>query len=235
MESIRARRQRLRPGTAPPIVIWEPVPDLCTPEELENLQEAARFVDVISPNRSELIQFFAELGSVTPEHMVDSMLAKAKDSTEKPGVVVRDGADGSRLYLGGKALHLRAYHQNGMKVVDPTGGGNTYLGALAIGLSGAGTPDESWLDEKIFSECKQKPIRTPRLRRYLLAVIHATMAASYAIEQVGMPSLVGDREDHWNGEVYQHRFAEYIAREKSHILKQIDEEADSLDLSSAAP
>lgn len=222
-EGIRARRSRLTPGFPPPIFVWEPVPDLCTPEELENLQEAAKYVDVISPNEEELAQFFSETSDNTDRiSMVEAMLVKAGGPQGPVSVVVRDGADGSRLYLEGRTLHFRAYHQNGIGVVDPTGGGNTYLGALAMGLTRAVDPDEGCLDDRIFSFGTQKSIRSPRFRRHVLATIHATIAASYAIEQVGTPCLTGDQPDCWNEQIYEDRFTAYLERERSHILKQID-------------
>ena len=227
IEGIRARRSKLRPGFPPPIFVWEPVPDLCTPRELENLQQAARYVDVVSPNGEELAQFFSEaVGKADRLSMIESMLATAGGLYGPVSVVVRDGADGCRLYLEGKVLHLRAYHQNGVGVVDPTGGGNTYLGALATGLTRAVTPNESFLDDQLFSFGTKLSIKTPRLRRHILAAIHATVAASFAIEQVGTPSLAGHEEDCWNGTMYQDRFAEYLERERSHILQQLDKLED---------
>ena len=226
IEGISARRSHLRPGLAPPIFVWEPVPDLCTPQELENMQEAAGHVNVVSPNGSELKQFFAGLGSTHSEEEMVQSIKGTDEHDETLSVVVRNGADGSRLYLGSKMLHLRAYHQDCVRVVDPTGGGNTYLGAMAIGMTNAVGPGEGFLEDNIFSFCKHKRWSTPEYRRHVLATLHATIAASYAIEQVGIPSLVGDKEDCWNGQLYQHRFAEYIERERAHILEQIDVEDD---------
>lgn len=201
------------------------MPDLCTPEELGNLQEAARYVNVVSPNGPELNRFFTELGEIGQGGMIGLVKGKV-GLNETLGVVVRNGADGSRLYLGNQVLHLRAYHQNSVGIIDPTGGGNTYLGALAVGLTEAAELGEAFVDERLFAFCKHKDLRTPNYRRHLLAALHATIAASYAIEQVGTPSLVGPEEDCWNGQAYQQRFAEYIERERSHILEQIDAEDD---------
>ena len=225
-KGISARRSRLRPGLAPPIFVWEPVPDLCTPEELQNLQEAAGYVNVVSPNGPELKQFFAGLGPTRSEEEMVQSIKRGDEHDETLSVVVRHGADGSRLYLGSKVLHLRAYHQDGVGVVDPTGGGNTYLGALATGLTSAVDPSKQFLDDKLFSFSKYKAWRSSEYRGLVLAALHATIAASYAIEQVGTPSLVGNEEDCWNGQLYQSRFAEYIERERQHILEQIDAEDD---------
>lgn len=230
VERIRERRSRLRPGYPPPVFVWEPVPDLCTPEELENLQHAVGFVDVVSPNGDELAQFFAEATGKSSRHdMVAAILAKGNGQHHQVSVIVRDGADGSRLYMEGKTLHFRAYHQNGVGVVDPTGGGNTYLGALAMGLTRAVDPNEGYLDDTVFAFGTKKAIRSSAFRRQVLGVVHATIAASYAIEQVGTPRLVGDQPDCWNGQSYRDRFAQYLERERAHLLDQLDS-ADSIAL-----
>jgi hypothetical protein len=55
-----------RGGYSRPIIIWEPVPDLCTPDELLNLTNCLPLVDVCSPNHSELAGFMGDSG-VDPE------------------------------------------------------------------------------------------------------------------------------------------------------------------------
>jgi sugar/nucleoside kinase (ribokinase family) len=223
VEGIRSRRSRLRAGYPRPIFVWEPVPDLCTPEELVNLQEAARYVDVVSPNGDELAKFFAEATGKTERNaMVAAVLEKVSKGDHQASIIVRDGADGSRLCLEDKTVHFRAYYQNGVGVVDPTGGGNTYLGALAIGLTRAVDPSERHLDDSLFARCTQKSIRSSSFRRQILAVLHATIAASYAIEQVGTPVLTGDQPDCWNGRRYADRFEEYIERETPYLTGQLD-------------
>jgi sugar/nucleoside kinase (ribokinase family) len=201
------------------------VPDLCTPEELNNLQEAVKHVQVVSPNGDELAQFFSETsGKTDRSYMVEQILSKVQDVNGSVSVVVRDGADGSRLYLEGRELHFRAYQQSGIGVVDPTGGGNTYLGALAVGVARAVRPDLQLLDDKLFAFSTVKAVRSPRWKTHVLATVHATIAASYAIEQVGTPSLSSEIEDRWNGQVYEDRFEQYLDRERAYLLNQMDGE-----------
>lgn len=45
-----------------PLFIWEPVPDLCVPTELDNCRRALHYVDFISPNHAELCAFFGKGG-----------------------------------------------------------------------------------------------------------------------------------------------------------------------------
>lgn len=60
------------------------------------------------------------------------------------------------------------------KVVDPTGGGNSFLGALAVALARGKSIEE--------------------------ACVWGSVAASFAIEQVGVPELGVDADGHetWN-------------------------------------
>ncbi|KIW22103.1 uncharacterized protein PV07_12519 [Cladophialophora immunda] len=64
VQGILDRRKRLLVDTSAgvdddrPIFVWEPVPHLCTPEELSRLREAAGYLDVVSPNADEFASFF---------------------------------------------------------------------------------------------------------------------------------------------------------------------------------
>jgi hypothetical protein len=81
-----------------------------------------------------------------------------------------------------------AYHSDSNKVVDPTGGGNAFLGGLAVALArGKG------LEE---------------------AARWGSISASFAIEQVGMPVLGHDGEGRevWNGVRIDERLAEFERR-----------------------
>jgi bifunctional ADP-heptose synthase (sugar kinase/adenylyltransferase) len=73
-------------------------------------------------------------------------------------------------------------------VVDPTGGGNTFLGGMAVALArGESIPE---------------------------AATWGTVAASFAIEQVGVPELAisGPGQELWNGVVVHKRLREFRAR-----------------------
>ena len=69
----------------------------------------------------------------------------------------------------GISAWIPAYHQSSELVVDPTGGGNTFLGAFAVALARGKGMEE--------------------------AARWGNVAASFAIEQVGMPVLgIDDNE-----------------------------------------
>lgn len=105
-------------------------------------------------------------------------------------------------------------------MVDPTGGGNTFLGALAQALGGNVNPPVS----KIETALADAVTRVSRdawenMRRLLNASIYATVAASFVIEQPGMPMLerATSGKEYWNGESFEDRLVTYLAREKDYI------------------
>ncbi|KJK83395.1 hypothetical protein H634G_01524 [Metarhizium anisopliae BRIP 53293] len=232
-----------------PIFVWEPVPDLCTPDELLNCTNTLRLVDICSPNHAELAGFMGddgldpetgEVSTLSVERACEQLLASmplqsyalvvragdkgcyiAKNGGRKrrsgPGKTsksqkalihgaLQPDTDMEALFAGllqdddgiiareeievdpGLERWIPAYHQDGRKVVDPTGGGNAFLGGLSVALA-----------------------RGERLEN---AVAWGSVSASFAIEQVGMPSLV--RNDNgvetWNGEEVQHRLQEFDRR-----------------------
>lgn len=219
VQGLRKRRAAIHSGAPDPLIVWEPIPDLCTPTELENLREAATYVDVISPNGEELADFFAS-GSrrLDRGEMVAALLTRCGDNPRQ-AVIVRDGADGSRLYSSGKTLHFRAYHLDPAKVVDPTGGGNTYLGGMTMALSRMVSPDVSETSKVVAGMSRSDANFSATM---VTAVIHATVAASFAIEQVGVPSLDRSREDVWNGQIYLERYQAYLSREHFYLTGQIE-------------
>jgi sugar/nucleoside kinase (ribokinase family) len=217
-KSLRARRSVLKPSQQGPVIIWEPIPDLCTPAELENVREASKYVDVISPNGSELADFFATGADHMDRHqMVSALVADDRSGTDDKAVVVRDGADGCRVYIGDRVVHLPAFHQTATAVVDPTGGGNTFLGGLAMAVSRSVDPSP----EATIGALGLSASLPPTMSTMISASIHATIAASYAIEQVGMPQL--DVSDgNWNGSAYRDRYRTYLEREAQYIRTQLD-------------
>ncbi|KAI1384876.1 Ribokinase-like protein [Hypoxylon trugodes] len=258
VSEIKARRSGL---TAPdgsslprPIFVWEPVPDLCTPDELLNCTNTLPVVDIISPNHSELAGFMGdngldpETGEISTkaveracEQLLGSMPLQSfaivvragekgcyvarnggrkrkvvgqpqRKKTPKPSALLHGGlrpdTDMEALFAGllqdpegtvareeievdpGVERWLPAYHIGDAgkdKVVDPTGGGNAFLGALAVALARGKSLEE--------------------------AAAWGSVAASFAIEQVGVPVLTSEEgegdektEELWNGVNVNERF-----------------------------
>jgi sugar/nucleoside kinase (ribokinase family) len=189
-----------------PLFVWEPVPDLCVAQELPNCLQALKVVDCVSPNHAELGGFFARdtngkdhVNYRLIEELCDQWLESGIGPDGKGGVVVRAGKDGCLVARAGSRKWLPAYHQRAENVVDPTGGGNGFLGGLAVGLvRGSKTSGVENIEE---------------------AALWGAISASFAIEQVGMPMLSrsSQGEETWNGvrvadrlSIFKERVGRYV-------------------------
>ena len=170
--------------------------DLCTPSELDMCRQALRKIEVVSPNHMELAAFFGLSGARGPdvdrdviEKCANEWLQSGVGLENGPGaLVVRAGKDGCYIATRKQSRWLPAYHQSGDRVRDPTGGGNAFLGGLGVALA----RDKSLVE----------------------AAIWGTVAASFAIEQVGMPvrSVGQDGKERWNGDRVAERLDYYLHR-----------------------
>ncbi len=192
------RREVLGDGAKRPWIIWEPVPDLCTPPELENAYRALQYVDVISPNHEELAGFFGlEHKSGVDKQVVqrqsNDFLARGVGPNGDGAVVVRMGKEGCFAGSLDERKWLPAYHQDSSRVIDPTGGGNGFLGGFAVGL-----------------------VRSDG--NFVEAAKWGSVAASFCIEQVGVPSLKTVvatstcTDELWNDESVDDRLKEFRER-----------------------
>lgn len=251
---ITARRKAITPRESycRPIFIWEPVPDLCTPDELLNCTNALPLVDICSPNHAELAGFMGddgrdpvtgEISTAAIERACEQLLASMPLQSfslvvragEKGCYVARNGGrrrpppttaeqgpasataaaaaaagqmrrkkeyvrgglqpdtDMEALFAGllqdpdgaiareeievdpGVERWIPPFHQDQAWVVDPTGAGNCFLGGLAVALARGKGVEE--------------------------AAVWGTVAASFAVEQIGAPRLGTDESGHetWNG------------------------------------
>ena len=194
-QGIKSRRARLDADLGDPLFIWEPVPDLCVPDELGNTIKALEYIDVISPNHAELSDLFSVTGNTESgavdreviESCSSKLLSAVSDSGRitRPSVVVRSGKEGCYVTSSNGQAWLPAYHSStAHKVIDPTGGGNGFLGGLAVGLVRKGDVVE--------------------------AAKWGNVAASFMIEQVGVPLLECEEgKERWNGVVVEERIEEY--------------------------
>ena len=184
--TLRRRREAFGETGIRPLMIWEPVPDLATAEELQNTMEALKYVDVVSPNHEELGAMFSfkhqpsTVDKVAVEEQARKLLSHGIGPEGKGAVVVRASKEGCYVLSNQVSQWLPAYHTDSSRVLDPTGGGNGFLGGLAVGL-----------------------VRTER--DLVEAARMGSVAASFCIEQVGMPrkddhsSTELEREETWNG------------------------------------
>ena len=208
-ESLMEDLPELRETLEKPIFVWEPMEGSCRPSELLSFYEALKFVDVFSPNEHELKLLFHgptddENQSLTMEciHEHCQTLLTLGFSNNASAVVVRRGASGCVIASHGDFLSVPAYHQTPTKGTskeialweehkaqywDVTGGGNAFLGGFCISLL-------SRQDDQVVGR---------RCAKYELAAIYGSVAASFAIEQIGLPRLTYRQDDGvelWNGE-----------------------------------
>lgn len=180
VQGILSKKLLLTSTDPKPLFIWEPVPDLCIPSALPATREALKYIDVLSPNHEELAALFDTPHSTTAlsRELVETQAQSLLDDIpgSKLSIVVRCGAQGCFVLSSNAKRWLPALHTDSGKVIDPTGGGNGFLGGLAIGMV----------------RCERDVVEAARW---------GSVAASLCIEQVGMPVLEDNRngKERWNG------------------------------------
>lgn len=181
------------PRQAQQVFLWEPVPDCCCPETFPTMLQALNSVQVLSPNCHEAA-LFVGLPEPTTVSEIESLVydhwAPHLDKL-KTVFVLRCGKLGVLVYSGKKLKWYPAYHQSSEKVVDPTGGGNTFVGGFLYGY----LESEGDLDR---------------------AASYGNVAAGLAVEQVGVPLLTYEGgQELWNGTLIEKRLEEYASLLKS--------------------
>ncbi|CZT14548.1 related to pfkB family carbohydrate kinase superfamily [Ramularia collo-cygni] len=174
-----------------PIFIWEPQGKSCNTHTLDRHLHAASLMDVFSPNHAELDSLFEEDASLIFDR--DRVEAQAKyfmDAGVGHGnqgcIVVRCAERGCLIMSQDMApTWLPAFYDAGSEhVVDATGGGNAFLGGFSIGYQETGS--------------------------FIEAAKYGNVAASFAIEQVGVAKLSVEGEyELWNGQKVRDRLAVY--------------------------
>ncbi|KAJ5641905.1 hypothetical protein N7490_005905 [Penicillium lividum] len=189
-----------------PLIIWEPSPLACNPENLQACLEAAQYVDVLSPNHLELAKIFSQAPQAAfSKSRIQGLASKLLDRGVGPDgagvVVVRAGEHGCLVQsrnISPKWLPP-FYESNSVEgkassVVDPTGAGNAFLGGFAVGYIQTG--------EAIQAAC------------------YGSVAASFTLEQIGMPGVDKGDTEMWNGVSVQARLRQYMSRKE--VQKQIE-------------
>lgn len=247
VKEILAKREKLLASSpslskrfpAKPIFVWEPMEHSCRPSERPSFYEALKYVDVFSPNHDEMQALFADLpnanrkglgqsDAVVDKHTSDVspfglyLRLKANGFGAKTcALILRQGEKGCTVCSANRQLRLPAYHraftnlppeeQNQWvnKVVDVTGGGNAFLGGFCIGLS-------------TMSRWREKD-PSLGLSDFEGAAFYGTVAASFAIEQTGMPKATyrdSDGIELWNGDLPFDRINALLSRVRKQAAAQ---------------
>lgn len=187
-----------KPDRDEPLIIWEPAPPSCLPENLPACFEAARSVDVFSPNHIELLRLFGLEAEMHDKRVLESLATAFLQSGigRKGGglAVIRAGEHGSLTMKSGSPPCWQPPFYNGdphdtRKIVDTTGAGNAFLGGLAVGLVRKKSVPET-------SRC-------------------GAVAASFMLEQIGLPTLgFGELTEVWNGDTPARRLDVLRSRER---------------------
>ncbi|KAF9221896.1 Ribokinase-like protein [Gyrodon lividus] len=172
-----------------PIMIFEPIPDRCVPEELPSLRTALPSIAILSPNAEEafgLLSFTSPITRDTVQTAAARFLELGVGEFGKGYVIIRCGALGACVATREKECKwVDAFWtpRDSGKVVDVTGAGNSFLGGLAAGLLLA--------KDDIYE-----------------ATLYASVSASFVIEQQGLPSLSVNAKtgvEEWNNDSPQRR------------------------------
>ncbi|OAQ95758.1 hypothetical protein LLEC1_00382 [Akanthomyces lecanii] len=179
-----------------PLIVWEPAPLSCKRELLDEHMQACRLVDIFSPNHEELK---ALMQDGEPERSlpflredVERGAASFLDAgigPEKQGlVVIRCGEHGCLTLSQRTGVNWSPpfYEPASPRIADTTGAGNAFLGGFAVG----------WLQTEDVRE----------------AAIFGSVAASFALEQIGLPVFspaTSTSDETWNEVHVSARLEEY--------------------------
>ncbi|KAJ7179329.1 Ribokinase-like protein [Mycena filopes] len=190
--SVIMSQVRDTPGWTP-TVIYEPIPDRCVPEELAALVQVLPQISILSPNAEEALSLLSLPLPPTKKLIEEAALKFLEFGVD---VIIRSGSMGACVGL--KNQHTRwvpafwtSNDEN--KIVDVTGAGNSFLGGLAAGLLLEGGD----------------------IYKALEATFHASISASFIIEQEGLPVIsTVNGSTQWNGDTPQRRLDELQKRQR---------------------
>ena len=186
-----------------PLFLWEPVPGVCTSNNWKDCMKAMKYVGVITPNINEAAEFLGQ--TIDEELPFEQFKGHVEKIAEEYGshqsgmgkaIVIRCGKHGCLLHSSSVTKWVPAYHQTREKVIDPTGGGNTFCGGFCAG----------WVQSEGDFET---------------GCVFGNIAASYVIERFGLPELTFANEELWNGDSIEVRRGRYrfICQEGRNILQ----------------
>ncbi|KZT58747.1 Ribokinase-like protein [Calocera cornea HHB12733] len=149
-----------------PVLIYEPIPDLCIPEEMPQLVQVIPSLHILSPNADEALTLLSLPLPPTASTITKAATELYTASPKPPGaVIIRAGELGAYVYSPQyPGVWVPPCDREGKPVVDVTGAGNAFLGGLAAGLELAGGD-------------------------VLEAAVYASVTAGFTIEQDSLPPM----------------------------------------------
>ena len=183
---------------ASPIFVFEQGPLFYDATYLPAALEAAKMVDVFSPNHIELAKLCGELDeSKLTGEFLEGLARRFVESgigREGKGVIVVRAGERGCFFTSREMKRCKwfpAYYKSQLegedanKILDPTGAGNAFLGAFARCLVETGSHEQ--------------------------AAVRGIVAASFVVEQIGVPILWSGDEgvETWNGESAWWRLERY--------------------------
>ncbi|CAK9438610.1 uncharacterized protein LODBEIA_P28340 [Lodderomyces beijingensis] len=175
--SIITEIQRVNPDA---VFVYEPLPDDCLVENYPHLKSVLSKVDVFTPNLDEA-------RSLVGDHEAQLSLSELSSKftqhqkLDRSATVIRCGAAGCHVETTNLSRSFPAYHQDQSRVVDVTGGGNSFCGGFIMGwyLSGG-----DWMR----------------------AAVCGNISSGCIIEKLGVPLVQGDK---YNGLTLEERLDIY--------------------------
>jgi sugar/nucleoside kinase (ribokinase family) len=176
-----------------PLIVWEPRPASCVTEDFSSFSDAAKHVDIFSPNHIEFAQIFdAPNPEVLDKHYLERhaelLLECGVGHCGKGAVLLRAGETGCMVASREQLPRWVPPFYDGESTIfdngkmDPTGAGNAFLGAFAIGF-----------------------LETSNLAE---AACYGNIGGSFALEQTGLPLLQSSSKgETWNGASVRPRLA----------------------------
>lgn len=177
----------------PKTFVWEPVPDLCDQEHVDQIMQVLQRPEniIFSPNAEEGSRLLGDDEPLELDQILEYIWKFDNLISPHHTCLLRCGKMGS-VALSNRShhtqkrqmIHYPAYHSaSPEKVIDPTGGGNSYLGAFCLGYS---------LTQDLH-----------------IASICGNIGAGCIIEQVGIPEFDYTTRK-WNGLSLADRINHYL-------------------------
>lgn len=106
-----------------PVFVWEPVPTSCKPQELSQVYEALKCVDVVSPNLVELQSLFgnhvdSDKASTEEIARMSNTLLTSGFGNKPCAVILRLGAEGCYVAQTSRHISMPAYHGNSRRMSE---------------------------------------------------------------------------------------------------------------------